>query len=158
MKSYAYYLPATGVISFVSTQESDPHAEAGFSVFEIATPESAKGKYIANGSLQDLPPCSRPEACDWSGASWEPRLTQAERQEDAWRVVRMARDALLSATDWRVVAAVERGAIPNVLWSQYRTALRDITNQHDPSSILWPVVPSDITTRPAQVSILGATS
>ena len=55
--------------------------------------------------------------------------------------MRTRRDALLAATDWRVVQAMEQGQPLAPDWQAYRQALRDITHQQDPQHIIWPAEP-----------------
>lgn len=52
--------------------------------------------------------------------------------------VRRKRDALLAASDWVVTRAVETGTPVPAEWSEYRQALRDITEQ---AEIIWPDKP-----------------
>lgn len=72
-----------------------------------------------------------------------PHVTEAPAVDvDAlWRDVRATRDALLQASDWVVLRASERGDLVPTTWIAYRQALRDITDQPDPSAIVWPVRP-----------------
>ena len=62
----------------------------------------------------------------------------------AWADVRARRDALLAATDWRVTRALERSERLDVDWSVYRQALRDITLQADPFTVVWPAEPVSV--------------
>lgn len=62
--------------------------------------------------------------------------------ESAWASVKRQRDALLKATDWRVLRAMDVGTPMNESWLQYRQSLRDITQQTDPFNIVWPVIPN----------------
>jgi hypothetical protein len=63
--------------------------------------------------------------------------------QHAWQRVRLQRDALLAATDWRVARAAESGQLLAPQWQAYRQQLRDVTEQADPSAIVWPTMPSD---------------
>ena len=62
---------------------------------------------------------------------------------EKWANVRAERDRLLTESDWVVVKAKEEH--PNTSidsnWMDYRTALRDITEQSDPDNITWPTKP-----------------
>ena len=51
------------------------------------------------------------------------------------------RDSLLQQSDWRVVKAADIGVPISQEWKDYRQALRDITLQSDPFSIVWPTPP-----------------
>lgn len=57
----------------------------------------------------------------------------------AWATVRAERDALLKATDWTQLPDVPPST--RALWTDYRQALRDVPEQADPFSIVWPVAP-----------------
>jgi hypothetical protein len=56
--------------------------------------------------------------------------------------VRAERDRRIAATDWRVTVAAERGVPVPDAWQAYRQALRDVTQQADPRSVIWPEPPS----------------
>lgn len=62
--------------------------------------------------------------------------------ELAWMQVRVARDQLLSNSDWRVTKALESGQPLDPVWITYRQALRDVTDQPDPANIVWPSIPN----------------
>ena len=65
-----------------------------------------------------------------------------EKDMDAqWRVIRSERAHLLSRTDWTQLPDVPLAT--KVVWATYRQALRDITTQPDPFSIVWPTPPSN---------------
>lgn len=55
-----------------------------------------------------------------------------------WDVVRIERDRKLAETDWRASSDLTLSSE----WATYRQALRDITNQSDPSNVTWPSMPS----------------
>jgi hypothetical protein len=80
------------------------------------------------------------------GETWVP-LTQehlvkdVEAVEDMWDYVRREGNRRLSASDWIVTRATERGEPVPAEWVAYRQALRDITGQADPLAIIWPEVP-----------------
>jgi len=60
-----------------------------------------------------------------------------------WANIRTRRNRELTESDWVVVKAKEEH--PNTSidsnWMDYRTALRDITDQSDPDNITWPTKP-----------------
>jgi hypothetical protein len=60
--------------------------------------------------------------------------------ETIWPVIRARRDALLAPTDWTQLPDVPLAT--KEAWATYRQALRDITNQPDPTDIVWPTPPS----------------
>jgi hypothetical protein len=55
-----------------------------------------------------------------------------------WRRVRIRRDALLVCTDFTQLPDV---TLDHAAWAVYRQALRDVTNQPDPTAITWPTPP-----------------
>jgi hypothetical protein len=67
--------------------------------------------------------------------------TPEELQADQWALVKMKRDQLLAASDWRVIKAVDTGTPLPETWKTYRQILRDITTQADPFNIVWPQAP-----------------
>lgn len=58
-----------------------------------------------------------------------------------WEDIKAKRAALLAKTDWMVARAQDTGNPMPVEWTQYRQALRDITEQPDPFNITWPTAP-----------------
>jgi len=78
---------------------------------------------------------------------------EAERdaEETAWaanqnaqlaETVRTERDALLAATDWRVIKAAEVGSVLDPAWIIYRQALRNVPEQPGfPHNVIWPETP-----------------
>lgn len=61
------------------------------------------------------------------------------RIETKWEEIRELRNELLRECDW-----TQLGDIPTetkAIWTEYRQNLRDITNQSNPFSIIWPVKP-----------------
>ena len=63
---------------------------------------------------------------------------------DKWANIRTRRNRELTESDWVVVKAKEEHANASIdsNWIDYRTALRDITEQSDPDNITWPTKPS----------------
>ena len=59
--------------------------------------------------------------------------------ETKWASVRTRRDALLAQSDWTQLPDVPLAT--KETWAIYRQALRDVTTQPDPFSIVWPVAP-----------------
>jgi hypothetical protein len=52
-----------------------------------------------------------------------------------WTVIRAERNKLLAASDWTQLPDASADA---AAWAVYRQALRDITEQDNPFSIVWP--------------------
>ena len=70
--------------------------------------------------------------------------TQAEKDEEQAREVRSKRDRLLSQTDWTLLRAMETGQNVPTEWSDYRQALRDITEQDGfPFNVIFPTPPQE---------------
>lgn len=63
-------------------------------------------------------------------------------EDAAWARVRRERDSLLLQSDWVTLRAIESGGSVPAAWLSYRQALRDITQQPDPTSIQWPTRPA----------------
>ena len=70
--------------------------------------------------------------------SYDPDSAHPEMK---WITVRARRNALLRTTDWVVIKATESGQPVDPAWVAYRQALRDITGQADPFSVVWPTPP-----------------
>lgn len=87
-------------------------------------------------ALVRLPP--RPSThhiFDYDVMEWiDPRTPQEQ-----WQVVRAQRDMLLTECDWTQLPDVPSST--RAAWISYRQELRDITEQADPFSIVWPVAP-----------------
>ena len=65
---------------------------------------------------------------------------EAVQAEEAWSLLRMARDSYLASSDWSQVpdAPVDRQA-----WATYRQELRDLPdNTTDPRNPVWPTKPA----------------
>lgn len=68
--------------------------------------------------------------------SVEPTVTADEQ----WHAVREKRSGLLRDSDWTDTASAPERLGPTLYqaWQAYRQALRDVTKQTDPFSIVWP--------------------
>jgi len=61
---------------------------------------------------------------------------------EAWTALRTQRDALLAASDWRVLPYSPLTSEEQAAWVTYRQALRDLPGKtQDPTSVEWPQVP-----------------
>ena len=69
--------------------------------------------------------------------TWKP-LFPAEAQ---WSAVRRERQVELNRSDWTQLPDNNLSVEKRQEWADYRQALREITNQADPFSIVWPVSP-----------------
>lgn len=101
---------------------------------------AAGGDWWDGAAWQSKPAQPGPHAqWDWDSLQWMTDSTQATATD--WRDVRLERDMRLAATDWRVMRAIEQGQALSPEWQAYRQALRDITDQPDPTNITWPARP-----------------
>ena len=67
---------------------------------------------------------------------------KARKDAEQATSVRSDRDQRLAKTDWRVVKALEAGALQDFAWATYRQALRDVTTQEGfPWNVTWPQEP-----------------
>lgn len=64
----------------------------------------------------------------------------ATRVERKLKRVRAIRAPLLVEADYKVNYCIDNGLNPTD-WSNYRQALRDVTNQEDLDNIVWPAKP-----------------
>ena len=68
-------------------------------------------------------------------------LTPNIPDEWRWERIRLYRDDLLKASDWRMV---EDSPFDKTAWAEYRQQLRDLpTSVSDPAQIIFPKPPSD---------------
>lgn len=65
----------------------------------------------------------------------DPRTPETE-----WPLVRQKRNQLLLASDWTQLP--DAPVATKAQWAEYRQALRDITEQPDPFSVVWPSPPA----------------
>ena len=90
--------------------------------------------YVKNGKLIPMgSPPSLNHVFDYSSGKWELCI------KTGWSKARQKRDALLSACDWTQLPDVPPST--RALWTDYRQALRDVPEQSDPFSVVWPVAP-----------------
>jgi hypothetical protein len=96
----------------------------------------AFGYYVENGVLVKIPPYpNQYSVFDYTTKQWVDTRTN----DTQWALVRDERNQKLQASDWTQMPDV---TIPNKTeWATYRQALRDVTNQPDPFSIVWPTPP-----------------
>jgi len=62
-----------------------------------------------------------------------------QRIETKWQEIREIRNGLLLECDWTQLSDIPIETKNN--WQSYRQQLRDVTNQLNPFSIVWPVKP-----------------
>lgn len=109
----------------------------GVIAIEVPMEVSSDTYYMVNDVPTPKPPVPVQGRWDFDSAigKW------CKNSEQMWWQVRHRRDGLLTATDWVVLRAQESGSEVPVEWTEYRQALRDITNQPDPFNITWPTAP-----------------
>lgn len=93
--------------------------------------------YIDNFTPITKPPKpSEHHIFDYTTKQWvDPRTPETE-----WSLVRQKRNRLLLASDWTQLP--DAPAASKAQWAAYRQALRDITEQPDPFSVVWPSPPA----------------
>ena len=138
---YLIYEPVTGkpvsLINCVHISGAEANTPVNHLNIEVPEGTDVNGVYVVNKTVHNKP--TKPSnfhVFDYQTKVWKLDL------EAAWVSVRGQRDALLSATDWRVTKALESGSSLSAPWITYRQALRDVTNQSDPLNITWPVEPT----------------
>lgn len=68
------------------------------------------------------------------------RINAEKRHQFLAEQARKQRDALLEASDGKMVAD---SPFDKVVWSDYRQALRNITEQKEfPDNVVWPIEPT----------------
>lgn len=99
-----------------------------------------EGATVLPVKYSDELPDAPTEALAWDGE----KLVVADLKAAAapvWESVRSERDRRLEASDWRVLPDAPDTEGQKAAWTAYRQALRDITNQPDPKTIVWPEPP-----------------
>jgi len=69
-------------------------------------------------------------------------ITSEYYDDVSWVQVRVARDRALADSDWRAV----KDRTMSQAWKDYRTALRDLPQEHDEANDAadnWPVMPDE---------------
>ena len=90
--------------------------------------------YIADDVDWDSRP-SEYHSFNYVSKTWVDRRAAGQ----AWSDIRQNRNARLRETDWTQLPDVP--APTRAMWQPYRQALRDITNQPNPFTIVWPQIP-----------------
>lgn len=108
--------------------------------FEAIPEEYVNFTAVASGDYQHTHEIfARAVAGDFGEvAEFEPKVLTLE---EVANTVRVQRDALLSSTDWTQLPDVPQST--KDLWSPYRQALRDITEQEGfPNNVVYPTAPT----------------
>lgn len=117
----------------------------GFAVYEFAQiPEvnPADFKIVEEGAPQWTNDELRG---DFITQVWLVRdMTQDERAtaiEKQWETIRLQRNRKLMLCDWTQLSDTPLPEEEKAAWANYRQALRDVTTQSDPFTIIWPEEP-----------------
>ena len=103
--------------------------------------EQLEGKWFTKYILGPIFTDTTQDGVTTSAAEAEAAYKARKDAEQATSV-RSDRDQRLAKTDWRVVKALEAGALQDFAWATYRQALRDVTAQDGfPWNVTWPVEP-----------------
>ena len=103
------------------------------------TPDLPTKFVYLNGQLEALPPKQFDhQVMDYAQRQWVNPPDEAQ-----WIVVRRTRNRLLLNSDWADTASASArlGSVLNQQWLTYRQALRDVTLQTNPFTIVWPIAP-----------------
>lgn len=92
---------------------------------------------LTSGALVEKP--ARPSLAH----QWDlPTQSWVAPDSNKWALVRCKRNELLAQSDWTTARALEATGALDPAWVQYRQALRDVTLQGNPDSVVWPSPPS----------------
>lgn len=106
-------------------------------------PTNMSGYDLADFQLAEEKPTFTPDqVLDWDGSSWVVRAANEAEVQIKWASVRVKRDELLSASDVFVVRAYENNESVPQGTVDYRQALRDVSKQPSPFTIVWPTIPT----------------
>lgn len=100
--------------------------------------ESIQQDWLAVIDLENFPTAKIGDS--WDGSQFTPEPPNYELQ---WKIVRTMRDQKLQESDWTQLPDVPLTSEQRAEWVTYRQALRDVTNQSDPFSIIWPTAPTE---------------
>lgn len=101
-----------GVVVNIALAEPDFAAEQGWIVSDTA-------------KIGDL----------WDGQTFTSAAAPAADIDAQWVIIRVERNRLLSDCDW---TQLPDAPVDAAVWATYRQELRDITEQPNPFSIVWP--------------------
>lgn len=140
MDAHYYLFEQSGGTQLLRTDSPEPgwarvpgdKLDATFAAINEGRPVRAVGEDL---EVADPVPPGHGLRWDWGSRSWVDGRDAAA----TWATVRAERDALLRASDWTQLPDVPPGT--RSAWTSYRQALRDITEQANPFSIVWPKAP-----------------
>lgn len=113
----------------------DPVSEPGLYIGKRVDPLTQYHDPVSNAPVSMPPKPSEAHEFNWATKCW------VLNTNTAWEGVKRKRTRLLTECDWVTLRATESGQPIDPAWLVYRQALRDITLQTDPTSIVWPVDP-----------------
>jgi hypothetical protein len=98
---------------------------------------------LADFKLAEEKPTFTPDqVLDWDGSSWVVRDANEAEIQIQWASVRTQRNTLLSASDIYIIRAYENNEPVPQETVDYRQALRDVSKQSSPFTIVWPTAPT----------------
>lgn len=117
----------TNIDPMLQVNDGESYIEGDFSSLSF---------YIENNApVAKLQKPSQHHEFDYSTKTWiDPRTNETE-----WQMIKTQRKMMLEKTDWTQLPDVPLAT--KEVWATYRQALRDITNQPDPFTIVWPQRP-----------------
>ena len=77
----------------------------------------------------------------WNGTDWVLENYSDNEILIKWQEIINLRNELLKSSDIYIIRSVEDGITISQEWKDYRQALRDVTNQASPYTIVWPIKP-----------------
>jgi len=98
---------------------------------------------LADFQLAEEKPTFTPDqVLDWDGFSWVVRYANEAEIQIQWAAIRTQRNTLLSASDIYIIRAYEINEPVPQETVDYRQALRDVSKQSSPFTIVWPTAPT----------------
>lgn len=137
MKHYAFYDRSGNVVASTTCDDDAlPPVPPGLFMLETAAHHQPESVYVANGSVRAKPQKpSYPARFSTATGTWSVDM------DAAWAEARAKRNSLIAACDWVTLPDVPLSTEEREAWTKYRQALRDITQQPNPTAITWPVPP-----------------
>ena len=132
-RTFAVVAASGEVVQTLETSVKLDDIRARFEGYEVVEVRARPGQRYVDGEVEDIAPYHYFDA-DCGG--WRLDLTLV------WDAVRATRNERLAATDWVILRAADQGTPVPSEWLAYRQALRDVTEQGDPLTIIWPTPPT----------------
>jgi len=77
----------------------------------------------------------------WNGTDWILEDYSEGETQIKWQEIRNTRNDLLTNSDIYIIRSIEDGTEISQEWKDYRQALRNVTLQENPFTIVWPIKP-----------------